>query len=470
VKRPVGSVVAVAAAALLLTACAGPPWYMGSPLDGKPSIPDRTLKRSVGDERAAAATAQTRGETVLELKALVALDTLERLKPGNRARLVTLLERRAAEFHQLGRAIPESNDLERLARLAPARGAGLLAERANARRAAGDAWLAVGAFDEARAAYDGAIALGATDMDFRVRALWSHPPPATTSLAELRAAIAQLPLRVVPPLAAVYVKRGGGDVPTLLRGQAAARQEHLGGLALRIGDALRAAERPGMPRADGDGAADGGGADAGPADAPAESASNDAAPDAEASDAAAPTDAPSADAPAPAPMPVPAELDEWVVRGFTVSARLLPLLRAHPELLADVPRALGWVDLLLAEDETSPEILELAAVVFGRAARFGGTERMLMELTYASADRAEGLARGAAVWERLGRGREACAQWIRAARWRDEPEDPLWRTAIACARKQPGVADWKEIRGYVLGRARPDRRAKLAELLDAATP
>jgi hypothetical protein len=44
----------------------------------------------------------------------------------------------------------------------------------------------------------------------------------------------------------------------------------------------------------------------------------------------------------------------------------------------------------------------------------------------------------------------------------------LWRTAIACARKQPGVADWKEIRGYVLGRARPDRRAALAATLDAA--
>ena len=32
--------------------------------------------------------------------------------------------------------------------------------------------------------------LSATDMDFRVRALWGHPPPDTTSLAELRVAIA----------------------------------------------------------------------------------------------------------------------------------------------------------------------------------------------------------------------------------------------------------------------------------------
>ena len=46
---------------------------------------------------------------------------------------------------------------------------------------------------------------------------------------------------------------------------------------------------------------------------------------------------------------------------------------------------------------------------------------MLTELTFHTPDRAAGLARGAAVWEQLGRPREACAQWIRAARWRDQP-------------------------------------------------
>ena len=167
------------------------------------------------------------------------------------------------------------------------------------------------------------------------------------------------------------------------------------------------------------------------------------------------------------PLPAPARLEGWLLEGVTVEARLLPLLDAHPELLDDVERAVGWIDLLLAEDETSPRVLELGALVFGRAERFGGTERMLMELAFATPDRAVGLARGAAIWERLGRGREACAQWVRAARWRDDPEDPRWRHAIACTRRDPGAGDWREIRSYVLARARPDRRADLARALDA---
>ena len=170
---------------------------------------------------------------------------------------------------------------------------------------------------------------------------------------------------------------------------------------------------------------------------------------------------------APVPLPAPARLEGWLLEGVTVEARLLPLLDAHPELLDDVERAVGWIDLLLAEDETSPRVLELGALVFGRAERFGGTERMLMELAFATPDRAVGLARGAAIWERLGRGREACAQWVRAARWRDDPEDPTWRHAIACTRRDPGAGDWREIRSYVLARARPDRRADLARALDA---
>ncbi|HVU52171.1 MAG TPA: hypothetical protein VHL80_15845, partial [Polyangia bacterium] len=163
-------------------------------------------------------------------------------------------------------------------------------------------------------------------------------------------------------------------------------------------------------------------------------------------------------------------LDQWLLAGPTLEARLLPLLDAHPELLEDVTRAVFWVDLLLGEDETSPRVLALAALVVGRAERFGGTERMLMELAYATPDRADGLARGAEIWEQLGRRREACAQWVRAARWRDEPEDPAWRKAIACTRRDPGVGDWREIRSYVLDRAPPERRAALAATLDAEAP
>ena len=137
-------------------------------------------------------------------------------------------------------------------------------------------------------------------------------------------------------------------------------------------------------------------------------------------------------------------------------------------MLDDQPRALRWADLLLDEDPSSPDVLALAALIFGRAGRFGGTERMLMELAYHTPDRASGLARGAEIWERVGRPRQACAQWIKAARWRDEPADPLWLKAISCARRDPGAADWREIRAYVLDRAPADQRDDIAAQLDAA--
>ena len=74
------------------------------------------------------------------------------------------------------------------------------------------------------------------------------------------------------------------------------------------------------------------------------------------------------------------------------------------------------------------------------------------------------------MWEKLGRPREACAEWIRAARWRDDPEDPIWRTAIACARRDPGAGDAKAIRDYVVSRARPERREAIAAALDGRPP
>jgi tetratricopeptide (TPR) repeat protein len=447
----VSRAVALAAALTLAlgAACAGPPWFMGSPLNGRPSIPPTRKNLSYKDQRAAAATARTKGQTVLELRALVILDELDRLEPGSRARLVTLLEVRAADFHALGRAVPESRDLERLARLAPARGAGLLGERALAARGAGDAWLAVGAIEEARPAYERALSLGAPDMDFRVRALWGHPPPASTTLAELRAAIEVLPLRAVPPLGLAYVARGGTDRATLARTLLAARQEKVEGLAARVADAQRAQGAAPAHGGAAEGAVDAGSTADVAEQAPAPSPLDGGAPEAS------------------APPPLPAHLEAWLLAGASVSARLLPLVAAHPEALDDAASAVDWVDLLLREDESSPVILELAALVFGHVSRFGGTERMLMELAYATPDRALGLARGATVWERLGRPREACAQWIRAARWRDDAEDPTWRTAVACARHDPGAGDWREIRGYVLARARPERRAALAAALDA---
>ena len=179
---------------------------------------------------------------------------------------------------------------------------------------------------------------------------------------------------------------------------------------------------------------------------------------------------------APRPTPVsappqwPADVDAWVFGGAALSTRLLPLAAAYPAVLDDVPRAVRWADLLLEEDSSSPDVLELVATIFGRAGRYGGTDRMLMELAYHTPDRAAGLARGAVVWERVGRPREACAQWIRAARWRDQPGDPLWVKAVSCTRRDPGAGDWQEIRAYVLGRARPERRDAVAAALDGTPP
>ncbi|HVZ87669.1 MAG TPA: hypothetical protein VHG72_11915, partial [Polyangia bacterium] len=168
----------------------------------------------------------------------------------------------------------------------------------------------------------------------------------------------------------------------------------------------------------------------------------------------------------PAPVPAPPDIDAWVLGTPALSVRLVPLAAAYPWVLDDVPRAVRWANLLVEEDPSSPDVLELVAFIFGRAGRFGGTDRMLMELAFHSPDRADGLARGARVWERLGRTRDACAQWIRAARWRDQAEDPLWIKAVACTRLDPGAGDWREIRAYVLDRAPPDRRAALAATLD----
>ena len=166
----------------------------------------------------------------------------------------------------------------------------------------------------------------------------------------------------------------------------------------------------------------------------------------------------------------PPDVDGYVLQGATLSARLLPLVNRFPWLLDHQTRAQAWAELLLAEDPTSPDVLELVALIWGRARRFGGTERMLTELVYHTPDRAAAIARGAVVWEKIGRPREACAQWIRAARWRDDPEDPTWRSAIACARRDPGAGDAKAIRDYVVSRARPERRDAIAAELDGRPP
>jgi hypothetical protein len=340
------------ALALVGAACSAPPWQFGAPLNGRRSIPPRTAIPSPAELRATAAAARVAGQPVLEIEALQSLDRAYRLDavlraqptPVERARLAELLDGRAAAFHALGRAVPESRDLEMAAWLDPVRARGLSERRAAAAAGAGDFWKAIRAPEEARAAFALAASLGG-----------------------------------VPPGA----------------GHAAATPE-------------------------------------------------------------------------PLPSPLPSDLGAWVLGSPALSTRVLPLVVADPWVLDDQPRALRWADLLLDEDPTSPDALALVAQIFGRAGRFGGTERMLTELTFYTPDRASALARGAEIWERVGRPREACAQWIKAARWRDDPADPLWVKAISCARRDPGAGDWQEIRAYVLDRAPPADRDDIAAALDAA--
>jgi hypothetical protein len=341
--RPVAGFVAILLAGVV-AGCSLPPWQIGAPLNGRPSIPPTEARLTPREAREAIARAHAFGQTVLELEALASLAGAERLTDVERGRLCDLLAARAEAFRAGARAAPASRDLESLARLDPARGNRLRLERAQVAAAAGDAWKAIGARSEAQAAFDLAALLGGVD-----RAWAPEAPPV----------------------------------------------------------------------------------------------------------------------PAAAPAALPTDVSSWVLQGPSLSQRLLPLAAAFPAVLDDTPRAQRWAELLLDEDPSSPDVLELVAFIFGRAGRFGGTDRMLMELTFHSPDRAAGLARGAAVWDRLGRPREACAQWIRAARWRDQPGDPLWRAAITCARRDPGAGDWRAIRAYILDRARPEERDALAAALDA---
>lgn len=425
-KATLGSCVLAAA----LAGCAGPPWLMGKPLSGRPSIPATTLNRTLAQRRAEAAEARAQGLLSREIGPLFEIEALERVTADERERLVTLLALRADDFAAMGRAIPRAEDLEHLARLAPAEGEALRAIRAAAARDAGDAWLAIGAQKRAYAAYQRAGELGAGDLWFRLDAATGRPPTSETRLRDLRQAIAALPLRALWPFGDLYLRKHGDDRAALQRLLAAARQAGDGNTADRLREALAR-----LPPAD---------------------------------DAAAATTSPPLVTPTPTPTP-PADVDveRWVAAGPTLARRLLPLLATTQALLVG-ERARAWAQALQAEDPTSPDVHQVTALIDGLARRFGGVERKLTDLVYYSPDRYDGFLRAAAVWERVGHPRHACVQRLQAARWRDDPDDPLWRDAVACTHADPGAGDWRAIRQYVLDRTAPDRRDVVAASLDSA--
>lgn len=457
-----GLVVAWAAAAV---GCAGPPWSMGRPLNGSVSIPETTASPAIKRWKAQAKTEGKAGHTLFELRALLAIDDAERLDGEEATRLVALLGRRATELLAMSRAIPASADLREIERLAPERALALRPQRAEAERAAGDVWFSVGDLNQARDAFARAQALGAAGMDIRLAALNGGGPPPGMSPGALEEAITELPLRAVPPFAHAYVTRGGADPAVLARALLAARQERQAALADRIQDALSLVQ----PKPAGDSQV-----------VPAVVSAPETAPAAPAAagGGAAKTEASlvtsEAERPPPAPLrppppevSVPPDIDEVVLASAALSFRLIPLLRAAPELLAPSPRSRRWAELLLEEDPTSPEVLELTALIDGWAGRSGGAGQKIADLIYFTPDRYQGMVRGAAIWERIGQSRQACALWLRAARWRDEVDDPAWRRAVACTRRDPAAGDWRAIRQYVLERAPDGRRADIAAGLDA---
>ncbi len=390
-------VVALFGAAVSGAGCAFPPWSMGAPLDGRPSIPATTEAPSIPSLRALAVAQRAAGHPALELRALDTIARAERLKADERERVVPLLEERARELLALGRAVPACEDLRELEELAPARARALARVHAAAERDGGDAWLSVGDVTRAREAYEIAASLGAADTDFRLAA--TAEPPARVEPGVAERAVLELPLRAVPPFAEIYLAGGAAagvseTDPTirraaLARAWRAARQERVRPLADRLQALL---------------------AGAGPGSAPSEATPlRPGATDTERL-ANALLDAPLAPADARPPDNA-SELDNWVVGSAAVSTRLIPLLEVRPlppgatdsraALLAPGDRSRRWAELLLEEDPTSTDVLELTAEIDGLAGRIGGAERKLVDLVYFTPDRYQGLVRAA---RRLGAG------------------------------------------------------------------
>ena len=447
--------------ATALAGCGGTPWFLGAPLDGHPSIPPRSRVLTVAEHHQNAALAFAAGNRVVEIAELEALEERDSLRDAERGRLVNLLLARAADWVALQRPIPLEADLRNVIALAPGRRLALVRPLRRAERGAGDAWLAMGQNARAEEAYRRAERDGMGGMTYRLRAVWGAVV-GDLELTTLEEALTELPERVLAPFSDAYLAAGGSQPTVLARARQAARVFGPPALLDRL-DAV--APVPSTAAADA-----GAGAPAGVPPRTGSSASAGGAPaltpGAPPPGSPAPALAPPP-APTPSPSPVPsapiaggppgppasaADLWRALYGGPTLARRLIPAARLHPELLEPSPASRDLVVHLLDEDPTSPDSLELAAVIEARAGRVDSAASKLEDLVFYSGDKVEGASRAAGVWQRVGQSRRACAAWEQAA-LAGAIDDPHWCRFLACAATTPGATSLPEARRFVSARA-----------------
>jgi hypothetical protein len=412
----------VLGATMVVGGCAGAPWFLGQPLDDRVVVPATTRAQTVADHRRTMEKARRRGFKVIEIAELTALEQRGALRAEDEVRFAELLKERAREWSLLGRPIALAADLRHIIALQPQRVRSLTRAMRAAERAAGDLWLALGENARAEEAYHRAERQGADRMVFRLRAAWGASP-ADLDQSVLAHAIEELPERSLGPFAVAYLAGGGSQPRLLYRAWSAARVYGPPELLARIESIPAAATFVVEPS---------------PSSLRDRSGS-------ESSERLAAPKVPAATIVEPAS-------DDQLLTGATLAHVLLPLCDAFPDLTAPSPRSRGWADRLIAEDPTSADSLEIAALIDARAGRLGGAARKLGELVFYSPDRALGYARAARVWERAGQDRRACRAWEQAAHF-GAVDDPRWCDLLACVRRDPVVGDARAIVDYVRNRA-----------------
>jgi tetratricopeptide (TPR) repeat protein len=424
---------------------------MGVPLDGQPFIPNNSLAPQPSRLRQQAAEARASGHTATELATLLRLDSVTVLRSDERSRLVSLLERRVAQWAALGRPIPRALDLRRIDEIlaeTPGRAlsslaAGPRAARADAERAAGDAWLAIGDRERARDCYQAATHFGAapSTMSFRLFAAEGRAPAGDTPLVGLEEAIGSLPGPASLPFVQTYLNRGGDDHVTLRIAWSVAHEAGRSTLAARIASRTRGTAGT-----------------------------------AEAADTADIADAPPEQKRHVPPAffeacADPCRWGTWLEGGVTYAARMpSPNARQYLSTHAATTTARRLAAALVEEDPSSAEVRELAASIDAQRGNWDAAEQHLVEMIYFTPARGEGLERAARFWEQFGQARRACATWHRLAVLRDDPTADAWQRVWVCARRDPGIADAAAIRRYLLARVPAAQRAQLETALDQADP